>query len=268
MTISRRALLGDDLAITAAPALALAATPVPTLQPGKLQVAYRTDDRPVSFIENGVPAGYLVDFMNAIGKRLGLDVVYVATSFAAMLPAVKNERYDTAAFGVIVTPEREKIVAFTKPVGYAEARLVSPKQSPIDKVEHAAGKTVAITQGSALIPLLGRMAPGVTVREFPNIAASLNALLAGQVAGLFTGLATADGLVARHETLTASQSVVSGVNAFPISQTNKALLAALNDAITTLMNDGTYTKAFRRWNPASVEIPEPLFEDYPQMPRR
>lgn len=265
-SISRRPLLAFLIAAASPPAHA--AEPPPTLQSGQLQVAYRTDDKPVSFIENGVPAGFLVDFVNAIGARLGLEPVFVSTPFAAMLPAVKNQRYDTAAFGVIVTPEREKIVAFTTPIGYAQARLVSRGAAPLDTVQAASAKTVAITQGSALIPLLGRIAPGVTIREFPNIAASLNALLAAQVDGLFTGIATADELVQRHPGLVASQTVISGTNAFPVAKTNPKLLAALNEAIAALMNDGTYTKLFEHWNPAGVTIPDQLYRDYPQMPHQ
>lgn len=263
--ISKRAMLGGMFALTIAATSANAADQIQTLRPGELKVAYRTDDRPVSFIQNGVPSGFMVDLVNSIGDRLGLKVTFVSTSFAAMLPAVKNEQYDTAAFGVIVTPERKNIVDFTKPVGYAQARLVSRKVAAIDTVEHAPGKTIAITQGSALIPLLNRIAPGVNVREFPNIAASLNALLASQVDGLFTGLTTADELVERHRELAPSQVVISGVNALPVAKSNPALLDALNGAITGLMNDGTYTRLFHHWNPTGVEIPEPLFADYPKL---
>lgn len=239
-----------------------------TVNPGKLTVAYRTDDRPVSFIDpDGKPSGFLVDFENAAGKKLGLDVEYVSTDFASMVPAVRNNRYDTAAFQVLVTPERQASVDFTSATGYSEARLVSLKSKPIDKVDGAKDKTVAITRGSALIPQLQTMAPGVAVREFPNIAASLNALLAGQVDGLFTGLNTADELVQKHSDLTASQVVTTGMAAFPISKDNPELKKAMDGAITALMEDGTYTTLFTKWYPPSVEIPEKLFTDYPGMPR-
>jgi polar amino acid transport system substrate-binding protein len=237
-----------------------------TVEPGKLTVAYRTDDKPVSFIENGKPTGYIVEFTQDIGKELGMEVSFVSTNFESMVPAVKNNQYDTAAFGVLVTPERQAIVDFTKPVGYGEARLVSRADAPIEKVEGADGKTVAITRGSALIPVLSKISPSVTVREFPNVAASLNALLAGQVDGLFTGLATADRIIDQNHNLKGSQKVTSGVASFPVAKDNPKLLAAMNDAITKLMQNGTYTSLFVKWNPPSVEIPDNLFKEYPGMP--
>ena len=238
-----------------------------TVVPKQLTVAYRTDDKPVSFIEDGKPAGYIVEFMRDIGKELGLEVSFVSTNFESMVPAVKNQQYDTAAFGVLVTDERKAMVDFTKPVGYGEARLVSRKDAAIEKVQQAGGKTVAVTRGSALIPLINGLAPDVSVREFPNVTASLNALKAGQVDGLFTGLATADKLIHQHEELTGSQMVTSGIAAFPVSKENPELLAAIDDAITKLMKDGTYTKLWTQWNPPLVEIPDDMYAEYPGMPR-
>jgi polar amino acid transport system substrate-binding protein len=252
--------------LASTPRIAQANQPIPTVHPGRLTIAYRTDDKPISFIANGKPSGFLVAFEQAIGQQLGLKVEFVSTDFASMLPSVKNHVYDSAAFPVLVTPPRRKIVDFTTPIGYAEARLVSRKDAPIPKIDGAAKKTIAVTQGSALIPLLQRIAPGVKVKQFPNIAASTNALLAHQVDGLFTGLATADHLVAQHHGLSESQIVNSGEAAFPVAKSNPKLRAALNTAIATLMKNGTYTTLFEKWNPSNVTIPNALYARYPGMP--
>lgn len=235
--------------------------------PGKLTVAYRTDDKPVSFIQGGQPSGLYVDLENALGAQLGLPVEFISTSFAAMLPAVRNHEYDTAAFGVLVTPERQAAVNFTTPIGYSQAELISLKTSPIAKVNGATGKTIAVTIGSALIPVLKQIAPGVSVKTFPNIAASANALLAGQVDGLFTGQETTGQLLAKHPEFVASQNVTSGEIAFPVAKDNPQLLAALNSAIATIMKNGTFTKIFAKWTTAPMTIPDQLYQDYPGMPK-
>lgn len=237
-----------------------------TVQPDQLTIAYRTDDKPLSFIVDGKPTGFLIDFENAIADKLHSKVVFIATDFASMLPGVRNQRYDSAAFDVLVTPEREKVVDFTRAVGYRQARLVARKNAPISNVADTKGKVVAITRGSALIPKLKEIVPGVSIREFPNIASSLNALLASQVDGLFTGLTTADDLVAKHPELMASQLVTTGKAAFPIAQENPALKAAYDKAITDLMTDGAYAKLFAKWNPPGTVIPDELYKDYPGMP--
>ena len=235
--------------------------------PGVLRVAYRTDDKPVSFLQDGQPAGFMIELMNSLAQRMGLQVTYVSTTFAAMVPAVRNHQYDTAAFGVLVTPEREAAVRFTKPVGYGQAQLVSRKAAPLASLDAAAGKTVAVTTGSALIPLLQKVAPQVTVKQFPNIASSINALLSGQIEGLFTGNATAERVVEQHPELATSQTVESGINALPVAADRPALLAALDKALAGAMTDGTYGRLFVKWNPPSASIPQRLFTDYPGMPQ-
>jgi polar amino acid transport system substrate-binding protein len=261
--------------ILMAPILALAACiqvpaavagPVELSTPGMLKVAYRTDDKPVSFLEDGKPAGFMVELMNTVASRMGLKVTYVSTTFAAMVPAVRNHQYDTAAFGVLVTPERKAVVNFTTPIGYGQAQLVTRKKDPVSTLKDAAGKTVAVTTGSALIPLLQTTAPKVLIKEFPNIASSANALIAGQVDGLFTGNATAERVVEQHPELTATETVESNVNALPVAQDRPELLAAINKAIAAMMTDGTYGKLFTKWNPPGVQIPHRLFTDYPGMP--
>jgi polar amino acid transport system substrate-binding protein len=262
----RLVLAGIVAAASFAHAPATLAQAVETSTPGTLKVAYRTDDKPVSFLENGVPTGFMVDLMNTVASRMGLKVTYISTTFAAMVPAVRNHQYDTAAFGVLVTPEREAVVNFTTPIGYGQAQLVTRKDAPVAKVENADGKTVAVTTGSALIPLLKATAPKVTIKEFPNIASSANALIAGQVDGLFTGNATAERVVEQHPELTATETIESNINALPVAKDRPQLLAAMNKAIAEAMADGTYGRLFVKWNPKGVEIPKRLFTDYPGMP--
>src|SRR5690349_1248176 len=124
------------------------AADVETGTPGELKVAYRTDDKPVSFLQDGKPTGFLVELVDEIARRIGLRVTYVSTTFAAMLPGVQNHQLDTAAFGVLVTPKREAVVSFTTATGYGQARLVSRKNAPVESIEAAGGKTVAVTTGS------------------------------------------------------------------------------------------------------------------------
>jgi ABC-type amino acid transport substrate-binding protein len=236
-----------------------------TIKPGELWVAYRTDDKPASFLENDTPAGFFVDLINDLGQRTGLKPSFVATDFASALPSVRNHLYDTAAMSVLVTDERKQVVGFTTAVSYNGAQMVSRKNAPLPTVGAATGKTVAVTRGSALITLLNADYPGVEVKEFPNIAASLNGLLAGDVAGLFTGLATATQLQRDHPELTLSEAVVSGEIAFPVASDHQRLLATLNTALAAAMEDGTYTRLRQKWNPEEPIAPQ-LLKDYPGMP--
>lgn len=239
-----------------------------TLSSGTLKIAFRADDKPTSFIDNGKPAGFLVDLATDLAKRMGLKTDFVSTDFASILPGVQNHRYDTAAFGTLVTPDRKKVTNFTTATSYGQAQLVSRKAHALTSIKSSGGKTVAITRGSALIPLLQKTVPDVQIKQFPNIAASANALGAKQVDGLFTGLATVASLLSQHKDFTSSDTITSGMTAFPVAKDRGKLLTALNAALKKLMTDGTYTRLFDKWNPAGVRIPAQLIADYPGLKQR
>jgi len=239
-----------------------------TVTPGTISFAFRSDDKPVSFVDNGKPAGFLIELTQAMAAQMKVTPQYTSTDFASMLPNVRNHKYDSAAFGTLATDARKQVTDFTTPVSFGEAKMVSRKDAALSTVDASAGKTVAITRGSELIPLLKQKVPTVTVKEFPNIAASANALTAGQVDGLFTGDATALDLVSKHPEYTASPSITSGPTALPVAKDRPNLKKALDDALKSVISDGTYTKLFDKWNPKGVPIPPDMITTYPGMRQR
>ncbi|MBV6306787.1 ABC transporter substrate-binding protein [Candidimonas humi] len=247
---------------SAASAAGTNAAELHTVEKGQILYAFRADDKPVSFIKDDKPAGFMVDLTTEIAKRINLKPEYVATDFSSMVPSISSHRYDSAAFAVLVTPPREKVVNFTTPVNFAQARLVSLKKAPLQTVKNAGGKTVAITVGSALIPVLQKLEPTISVRTFPNIAASTAALKTGQVSGLFTGFEASSGLLKRNPDFMASESVMSGKGALPVAKDRPALLKAMNTALGDIIADGTYMKLYSKWYPGEGE-PAGMAQEYP-----
>ncbi|HEX4221711.1 MAG TPA: transporter substrate-binding domain-containing protein [Pseudonocardiaceae bacterium] len=239
-----------------------------TITSGQIKFAFRSDDKPASFVQDGKPAGFLIDLTTAMAAKMNLTPSYVSTDFDSMLPNVRNHTYDSAAFDTLITQARKQVVDFTTAVEYSEAQLISRKSAKIDTIQSAGTKTVAITTGSSLIPILQQMVKGVTIKQFPNIAASANALEAGQVDGLFTGVATTSSLLTSHPDFTATQQINTGESAFPVAPDKQALLKSMNSALAAVIKDGTYTKLFAKWNPASLKIPQGMLDAYPGMKQR
>ncbi|GAA1713722.1 ABC transporter substrate-binding protein [Fodinicola feengrottensis] len=239
-----------------------------TITAGQLKLAFRSDDKPTSFVQDGKPAGFMIELTQAMAKKMGVTVSYVSTDFASMLPNVRNHTYDSAAFGTLVTPPRQQVTDFTSAVSFGQAQLISRKSAQLPTIQSANGKTVAITRGSELIPLLQKQMPGITVKEFPNIAASANALTAHQVDGLFTGTTTTAQLLTQHPDFSASPAITTAQTSFPVAKDRPALKKALNSALTAIIADGTYTKLFAKWNPPGVLIPASMLAAYPGMHQR
>jgi polar amino acid transport system substrate-binding protein len=239
-----------------------------TITSGQIKFAFRSDDKPASFVQDGKPTGFLIDLTQAMAAKMHVTATYVSTDFDSMLPNVRNHTYDSAAFDTLITPARQKVADFTTAVEYSEAQLISRSSAKITSIQSAGSKTVAVTTGSSLIPILQQQAKGVTVKEFPNIAASANALEAGQVDGLFTGVATTAQLLSQHKDFAATQEINTGESAFPVAPDRQALLKAMNSALAAVIADGTYTKLFAQWNPPGLLIPQGMLTAYPGMKQR
>lgn len=259
------AALSVGLSLSACGSSSSAATSDGTLHQNQLVIAYRSDDKPASYISGGHADGYAVALMKAVAAQMHLTPKFVDVAFDSILPGVQNRQFDTA-IGVLATPARQKQVGFTTPTDFTLAQLISKKSAPIATVDDAANKTVAITAGSALIPLLEAKVPTVQVKEFPKIAASANALEIGQVQGLFTGPLTTKQLLHEYPDLTATQTIPVGFDALPYPKSDSNLGKKLDAALKTVMENGTFTKQFRQFEPGK-KLPSQLLQQYPGMPQ-
>lgn len=68
---------------------------------------------PFTFVEGDVLQGFEVDFMNAVGARIGREVNFVTMSFSGLIGALEAGRIDTVANQITITPEREQAFLFS-----------------------------------------------------------------------------------------------------------------------------------------------------------
>lgn len=71
----------------------------------------------------GVLVGFNVDLMNALARRLGVELVWQEFIFADLVDALENHRVDVVIAALYVSPERQRQVAMSQ--GYVETGLVA-----------------------------------------------------------------------------------------------------------------------------------------------
>nr|WP_255252508.1 lytic transglycosylase F [Enterobacter sp. CC120223-11] len=84
-------------------------------------------------------------------RHLKVRILFVPVTREQLLPALNEGKGDIAAANLTVTPEREKLVAFTDPL-YSNAKelLVSGPSSPkVESLEQLSGKTVMVRKSSS-----------------------------------------------------------------------------------------------------------------------
>jgi membrane-bound lytic murein transglycosylase MltF len=112
------------------------------------------------FLDGATQRGATYDALRAfeaelnrmLGKKVQpVQIVFIPVSRDELLPALREGRGDLAAANLTITPEREKLVAFSEPVytGVSELVVSGPGAPTIKSTEDLAGKTVLVRKSSS-----------------------------------------------------------------------------------------------------------------------
>jgi len=83
---------------------------------GYLRVGTTFDYRPFTYKEGRQAAGYDVDVARLMARELGVDLVFVNTTWTDLLPHLQEHKFDLAVGGITRTLKRQTKAGFTDPV--------------------------------------------------------------------------------------------------------------------------------------------------------
>lgn len=148
------------------------ATGLKPINSGKLTVGMNLQFKPEMYLDNGQPAGYDVDLLKKLVPDLGVALNIQNLDFNGLIPGLQSKKFDMVSVGLSATPERKKVVDFTRAyVPYALVLGVPTKDaSSITSVDavNASGKTVTALQGSTGEQLAKKLFPKAKVKGFPD----------------------------------------------------------------------------------------------------
>ena len=186
--------------------------------------------------------------MRQVGKRLGLNVRFVKTSFEASLRQLAQDRFDMVASAVPITADRKGTVDFSDSYLPADQALMVRKGSAIESVDDLKGRVVAAQLGTGGADYAQDKTDAKTVRTFDLIDDAYQALEAGQVDAVIHDFAVLKYAEGRRPRLSVVQEMPTGDQyGFAFAKDSDALRAAVNDALEKLKQDGTYAKIYRKW---------------------
>jgi membrane-bound lytic murein transglycosylase MltF len=147
-----------------------------------------TFNRTHYFIDKGQERGLTYESLKLFENDLNADlktgnlkvhVVILPMTRDQMYPALASGKVDMVAAMVTVTPEREKLVAFSEPTrtNVSEVIVTGPGAPPITSVDDLAGQEVFVRKGSIYDESLVRLnaqlkargKPAVVVNEAPGV---------------------------------------------------------------------------------------------------
>jgi len=233
---------------------------------GRIIVGIQGDNSPWGFVNSsGQQDGFDADIAKLFAKDLGVEVEFMPLAVANRIPALTTGKADILFATMGMTEERAKAIQYSKPYAGNVISLYGPKDKTMAKPEDTAGMAIGVPRSSAqdkaVTDAMGNIA---TVRRFDDDAASIQALLSGQVQAVGGNqfyLQRLDN--ASPGTYERKIDFLTLYNGAGTRKGEKDWNEAVNAFIDKIKADGELATVYAKW----MKVPVPAFpESLPNIP--
>jgi polar amino acid transport system substrate-binding protein len=193
-------------------------------------------------------AGFDIEMVNEIAKRLGVTPKYQDTPFDPIFTNLAAGQFDMVASSATITADREKTVDFSDPYYSADqAVVVLPDNTDVKSVADLDGKTVAAQSGTTG-ETYAKDKSGANVQGFPQGPDVVNAVRAGQVDAGILDLPVADDAVKKEGGVKVGFTIPTGeLYGMAFAQDNDALREAVNKQLEAMKKDGSIDALYQKY---------------------
>lgn len=224
---------------------------------------------PQSFLneDTGEYEGFDIDVATEVASRLGVEVEFTDPAFDAVVAGSWSGRWDVSVGSVTVTEERREVLDFTQAYYFTPAQMAVFEDSGISSVDDLAGQTVCVGEsttylfwidGSLTLPAeagdIAEVPEGMESTTFVTDLDCAEAWRSGRTddfQGWLTALPTAQGAADGDYPVTLIGDPVFFeplAVAFDASvENNDSLVAAVDEIIGQMHEDGTLTAMSEEW---------------------
>ena len=150
---------------------------------GKIRIAVDLGVPPYGMTDDKLqPAGSDIETAKALAKDWGVEFVHVPTTGAGRIPALQTGKADLVISSLSVTPERAKVIDFSKAYAVLRTVIAAPKSINVKSLAELDGKTVGTVRGTTHDTQLTKEGPkGMKLVRYEDDATEAQAFLSGQV---------------------------------------------------------------------------------------
>jgi polar amino acid transport system substrate-binding protein len=223
------------------------------IKEGVLTVCTDAPYPPMEFEENGEFTGFDIELMEAIAAELGLSGIEVVnTGFDPITSglAMESGECDIAAASITITAEREENIDFTDGYFVADQSLLVRDDAGVSSLAEFAGRNLGVQTGTTGEMYAQENAPeGTNIISFENPGDVFTALQAGQVDGVLQDIVPNAAYVLENEGVTLAETYPTAEEyGFAVKEEGyEDLLEAVNAALKTLRDNGTYDQIWNKW---------------------
>ncbi|MEZ0152337.1 MAG: substrate-binding periplasmic protein [Candidatus Reddybacter sp.] len=226
-----------------------------------LVVGLNPEYRPLVYKEGRKLTGIEPATAKELGKLLKKKIEFKEYPWAELIPALENGDIDVIMSGMSVTAERSKRINFTQP--YLEiGQMAIIRKADIGRLSqpramYKAGMRVGVELGTTGEQYVKEYAGEAEIKPYHNPAQAFAALDANEI-DFFVHDAPTSWNLAQDSAWPDLMALYSPLTkesiAWAVNKNNGALLATLNEALTTLRAAGTLNQIQYHWIPVKIEI--------------
>jgi polar amino acid transport system substrate-binding protein len=194
--------------------------------------------------------GFEVDLAHALEGELGRPIEFKQYQFVNLMAGLQRGDFDFAMNGVEVTPDREKVVHFTRPYYVYSLQLTARKEEQrFDSLESCrkVGGLVGTLGDTAAERLLDQM--GVKKKVYDDQVAPFMDLELGRVDAVFLDLPIVIYYGQPNPKLKlVGQPRGQGFYAIALRKNQEELAAQLDAALGRLIDSGKLREIYQKWN--------------------
>ena len=205
--------------------------------------------------EIGKLVGYDIDLMDAICDKLGARCEYVVVPFDGIISGLNSDKYDAVISSFTITPEREKVIDFSKPY-YQASQSISVRldRQGINSLTDLKGKKIGVQLGTTG-ELLAKKVEGAEVVSFDNIGAAFIDLENSKLDAIINDKPTSQRIIAFRGNAKIVGSDLSSENyGIAVRKGEKRLLDAINNSLTSLELSGKLEDLNKKWFSVQTRI--------------
>lgn len=214
-------------------------------------VASDTSFVPFAFDEGGEYVGFDMDIINTLAERVGFEIQLETTNFDGIIPGLQTGSFDIAIAGIGITEERAQVIDYTDPYYMSGLRIAVPTDDEeIENVEDLEGKAIATRLGSTSAAYIEENIPGATANTYEQLDQAYLSVEGGGSDAILYDAPNVEYYVqtAGEDSLKVTGDLFEAENyGIAVSKGNEDLVAALDEALAEVIEDGTYAEIHSEW---------------------
>lgn len=218
------------------------------VEEGKFTTASSGLYKPFNYTEGGDLTGFDIDISNALAEEMGLEPNPITTPWETIIQGLTTNRFDAIIGSMAITEEREEQVSFSDPYYYSGGVIFAREgNTEITSEEDLEGAKIGVVGQSTYDTAAQQYTDDIQYYNSDVVALQdlaiegrLDAVITADVVGFEAQNAGLE-IEMVGDPLWIEQAAVA------VNKEDEALLAAVNEALDAIIENGTYDEISEKW---------------------